>query len=249
MENVIVENLITLVTLTGLEVVLGVDNVIFIALLIQPLPENVRYRARLIGVSIALIFRVALLLCASWMSGLTDPAFTILGFGVSGRSMLLFSGGAFLIIKSVLDMMELFANPFHEEHAKLSTAKKPSFVAIIFQVVFIDLILSLDSIVTAVAISNHIFVIVGAIVIAMVLMLVSVKPISEFIYSNPGIKVLAICFIILVGVFLVGESFGFTIPKGYLYFAMVFSMIIEIVEIMLSRKRVLLTKAAESKKS
>jgi predicted tellurium resistance membrane protein TerC len=229
-------NALGLLTLTGLEVILGIDNVIFIAIIVEHLPADMRAKVRFIGLSLALILRVVLLLGISWIVGLTEPIFSLFGVDFSGRSLLLIAGGLFLVFKPLKETLEMFIEAGEaKEHGVVKTAK--GFWAVIAQIVFVDLVLSFDSILTAVGVSNNLPIMISAIVIAMVVMLVSAKPISDFIYKNPSIKIMALSFILLVGVLLVAAGFHIEIPKGYLYFSMFFALAVEMLNIMLKKKQ------------
>ena len=231
MEFFAVDSLLNLLTLTGLEIILGVDNVIFIALLVQHLQGKERVKARFIGLSLALFARIGMLFGASWIMQLTYPLFTIFNFAVTGRSLLLIIGGLFLIIKSILELVELFGEHEHE----MVESKAAKFLKIICQIIFIDIILSFDSIITAVGISNDLPVMIVAVVIAMVIMLIASNPIGEFIYANSSIKILALAFIAFVGVMLVLNGVNIEFDKGYLYFSMLFAGIVETINIYLRK--------------
>jgi predicted tellurium resistance membrane protein TerC len=226
------EALLNLFTLTGLEIILGIDNVIFIALLVQHLEKNLRKKARFIGLSLALIFRIIMLFCATWIMKLTKPLFTIFSFDVSGRSLLLIIGGLFLVVKGALELIEMFK----KDHQGPKESKETKFFKIISQIIFIDVILSFDSIITAVALTNELSIMIIAVVIAMIIMLISASKISKYIYENPSIKVLALAFIIMVGVLLTLNGFDIYIDKAYLYFAIFFSSTVEAINLRL-RKR------------
>jgi predicted tellurium resistance membrane protein TerC len=234
MELFAAESLLNLLTLTSLEIVLGIDNVIFIALFVQHLKGKERVRARVIGLSLALILRILMLFGANWIMHLTNPLFSVMQFSVSGRDLLLIIGGMFLIVKSIIELIELFATK-HEEEKNKKVSKK--FLKIIMQVIFIDVILSFDSVITAVGMTNDIVVIVIAVVIAMILMLLSSEPIGRFMYANPSIKVVALAFIAMVGVMLVMNGFDIPFNKGYLYFAMFFAGVVETINIYLRKKQ------------
>jgi predicted tellurium resistance membrane protein TerC len=233
MEFFATENLLNLFTLTGLEIILGIDNVIFIALLVQHLEGAKRTRARVFGLSLAFIARITMLFGATWIMKLTAPLFSILSFPFSGRSLLLISGGLFLVVKSILEVMELFQG---EEHTNYKKSKKQSYAQVIAQIIFIDIILSFDSIITAVGISDNLSIMVIAIVIAMIVMLVSAEPIGKCLSKNPSIKVLALAFIGFLGVILVLAGFNIEIDKGYLYFSLLFAGIVETLNIKLRPK-------------
>jgi predicted tellurium resistance membrane protein TerC len=239
-------NILNLTTLTGLEIVLGIDNVIFIALLVHHLPTKDRTKVRVFGLSLALILRVLLLFAASWMIGLTKPIFTLFSFPFSGRSILLIGGGLFLVVKSILEIIELFDE--HEDAVKPNASNgNEKFWKIVAQIIFIDLVLSFDSVITAVGMTNNLPIIIIAIVIAMIVMLFSSKPIGDFMYAHPSVKVIALAFILLVGVLLVAGGFDIEIPKGYLYFSMFFAMFVEIINILLAKKRVAHTNLGKGK--
>jgi len=232
MEFLTSEALLNLFTLTGLEIILGIDNVIFIALLVQDLKGKERIKARTIGLSIALVARILMLFTATWIMQLTKPLFTIFTFEFSGRSLLLIIGGAFLVIKSILELMELFNL---KEESKQNSDKQTNFFKIIGQIIFIDIILSFDSIITAVGISNDLTIMIIAIIIAMIIMLIASNPIGEFIYANSSIKVLALAFITMVGVMLILNGINIEFDKAYLYFAMFFSGTVEVINIYLRK--------------
>lgn len=223
---------IALVTLTLLEIVLGIDNVVFISILAGKLPRDQQARARQMGLSLALVTRVLLLLGISFVVGLTKPLFEILKHPVSGRDLILLIGGLFLIAKST-----------HEIHGKLegeeghgSARVAPSFASVIVQILILDIVFSLDSVITAVGMVKQVSVMIIAVIVAVMFMLVFAGKISEFIDRHPTLKMLALSFLILIGVTLVAESFHHEIPKGYIYFAMAFSVGVEVINIKL-RKR------------
>ena len=227
------EALLNLFTLTTLEIVLGIDNVIFIALLVQHLEKERRNKARIMGLSLALIMRVLMLFSATWIMKLTEPLFTVFKFAISGRSLLLIIGGLFLVVKSILEIVEMFHKP--DEKNKDKPSKRVSYFKIITQIIFIDIILSFDSIITAVGISNNFSIMVIAIVIAMIIMLVASNAIGKFIYANPSIKVVALAFIAFLGVILVLGGIDIEVNKAYLYFAMLFAAIVETINIYLRK--------------
>ena len=224
---------INLLTLSGLEIVLGIDNVIFIALIVQHLPHKTRNSIRLLGLILALVLRIIMLFGVSWIIGLTYPLYSLYGFVLTGKSLMLIGGGGFLIVKSCLEIKEMFAQHLH----KLNTTQKDiRYFKAITQIVFIDLVLSFDSIITAVGMAgNNLPIIIMAIFIAMFFMLVASKPIGEFITEYQSIKVIALAFIFLVGIFLVMGGIGIEIPKAYLYFAMFFCMSVETINILLKK--------------
>jgi predicted tellurium resistance membrane protein TerC len=225
---------VSLLTLTGLEIVLGIDNIIFISILAGKLPKEQQAKARQLGLMLALVMRVLLLFSINWMMGLTTPLFNlpIVNHGLSGRDLILLLGGLFLIGKSV-----------HEIHDKLegedghATARKAtSFTSTIIQIVLLDIVFSLDSVITAVGMANQLWVMVTAVVIALGVMLVFAGSISEFVNRHPTLKMLALSFLILIGVTLVGESLGRHIPKGYIYFSMAFAFGVEMLNLRLRSK-------------
>ncbi|OGA45259.1 MAG: hypothetical protein A3F74_26855 [Betaproteobacteria bacterium RIFCSPLOWO2_12_FULL_62_58] len=220
---------IALATLTLLEIVLGVDNIIFISILVGRLPEHQRAKARFIGLSLAMLTRIGLLFSLTWIMTLTEPFFSILGKEVSGRDLILIGGGLFLLWKSV-----------HEIHNSLEGIEAPgmamaaaSFGAVITQIAIIDIVFSLDSVITAVGMVDEIGVMVAAIVIAVMVMMVAAKPIGDFVDRHPTIKILALSFLILIGVALVAEGWDYHLPKGYIYFAMAFAVGVEMLNLRL----------------
>jgi predicted tellurium resistance membrane protein TerC len=224
---------VTLVTLTALEIVLGIDNIIFISILVSRLPQERQEAARITGLALAMLTRIALLFSIVWLTRLTRPLFEIGAHAVSGRDIILFLGGLFLLVKSVLEIHETLEGAADERRATVLG----SFSLIVVQIAIIDIVFSLDSVFTAVGLAqpNQLAIMVIAIVIAIGVMMWLSSSISEFIDQHPTIKVLALAFLILVGMALVAESAHFDIPKGYLYFAMAFSVGVEMVNIRLRR--------------
>ncbi len=224
------QNILDFFTLSTLEIILGIDNIIFIAILAETLPKNQRTKARAIGIILAFVLRVVLLFSASWVIGLTEPIFSIKNFDLSGRNILLIIGGVFLIFKSLFEIKELF----HSTTTNKTSIKVPKkFAKIIFQIVFIDLILSFDSVITAVGMSNNMYIIIASIIIAMVVMFISYNPIASFIDTHPSIKVIALCFIALIGIMLLVNGLNFEFPKAYIYITTLFSIIVEALNIKL----------------
>jgi predicted tellurium resistance membrane protein TerC len=221
------ENLVALLTLTALEIVLGIDNIIFIAILSAKLPVAVQNRARLIGLSIAMITRVLLLLSITWIMRLTKPLFSLLDRDFSGRDLILIAGGLFLLAKSTLEIHEKLEGDEHEQR-KGSTAR---FGAVVFQIVILDIVFSLDSVITAIGLSGHLGVMITAVIIAVIFMMVFSKSLSDFVDKHPTIRMLALSFLLLIGISLVGEGLEFHIPKGYIYFAMAFSVGVEMLNL------------------
>jgi len=236
MEFLTSANLLNLLTLSGLEIILGIDNVIFIALLVAPLPLELQKKVRLYGLSLALIFRILLLFGAKWMIGLTEPLFEIMSVPINCKHIMLFSGGMFLLVKAILEIRSML-NEKEEENIPDNISTK-SIWYIIYQVIFIDIILSFDSIITAVGMSpDNIAVIIIAVIIAIFVMLAFSGPVGSFINKYPSIKILGLCFIGLVGLFLMAEGIDLSIAKGYLYFALFFSGIIQTLNILISKKQ------------
>ncbi len=224
---------IGLLTLTALEIVLGVDNVIFISILASKLPTEQQHRARQLGLGLALITRILLLLSISWMANLTEPLFSVGDFEISGRDLILIVGGLFLVGKATFEIHERLEGHDPEK----DVAVKPSFTAVIVQIMLLDVVFSLDSVITAVGMVNQVPVMIAAVVIAIVIMLVLAGPISHFVDRHPTVKMLALAFLVLIGVNLLAEGFGQHIPKGYIYFAMAFSVLVEMLNLAASRRR------------
>jgi predicted tellurium resistance membrane protein TerC len=226
---------VALLSLTALEIVLGVDNIIFISILVGRLPTEQRNQARLIGLALAMVMRIALLLSLVWMMRLTDPLFSIFSNEVSGRDLILIGGGLFLLAKSVMEIHTSL-----EGEGENGDTPRPvvGFYATLVQIAVIDIVFSLDSVITAVGMVSDISVMVLAIVIAVGIMMFAAKPIGEFIDAHPTLKMLALSFLILVGVALIGEGFDFHIPKGYIYFAMAFAIGVEMLNLRLRGKHV-----------
>jgi predicted tellurium resistance membrane protein TerC len=225
---------IALLTLTALEIVLGIDNIIFITILVGRLPAKDRQLARVLGLGFAMGTRILLLLSLVWIMKLTKPLISILGQSISGRDIILILGGLFLLAKSTHEIHQSMEGPSDE--VELSKAPK-QFLSIVIQIGLIDIVFSLDSVITAVGLVNEIPIMVIAIVIAVLIMMVAAKPIGEFVDEHPTIKMLALSFLILVGVALIGEGLDFHIPKGYIYFAMAYSTIVEMLNLKLRAKR------------
>ena len=223
---------IAFATLTALELVLGIDNIIFISILVDKLPQEKRELARRIGLFMAMFMRIALLLVLAWIIGLVAPLFSVLGQEISGRDMILILGGLFLIWKSTGEIHQALEG--EEDHG--SNAVKATFAAVIVQILIVDLVFSLDSIITAVGMVDEVAVMVAAVVASVALMMVFAGPIGRFVSDHPTIKMLALSFLVVVGVVLVAEGFGHHVPKGYVYFGMAFSLGVEMLNIRM-RKR------------
>ena len=226
------ELLIALITLTVLEIVLGVDNVIFISILSGKLPKSQQKRARRVGLFAAMFMRIGLLASLNWMASLTTTLFAVFEHPFSGRDLILLIGGLFLLGKSTREIHERLEG--HGDHQSGKTAA--SFAAVITQVMILDIVFSLDSVITAIGMSNHLGVMMSAVVLAVLVMMFAAEPISAFVEEHPTIKVLALSFLLLIGMSLVGEGFGQHIPKGYIYFAMGFSVFVEMINIRVRRK-------------
>ena len=227
-----VEGWVALLTLTVLEIVLGIDNIVFISILAGKLRKEERERARRVGLSLAMITRLGLLLAITWVMGLTAPLFTVLSNEISGRDLILLAGGLFLIAKST-----------HEIHDKLEgeegagTARAAaSFTSVIIQILILDIVFSLDSVITAVGMAEHVSIMMAAVIIAVGVMLVSSRSIGEFVERHPTVKMLALSFLLLIGVSLIGEGLDQHIPKGYIYFAMGFSVFVEMINLRVRAK-------------
>ena len=219
---------IALLTLTFLEIVLGIDNIIFISIVSNKLPEHQQPRARTIGLTLALGVRILMLMGISWLIGLTEPLFTIFDIPFSGRNLILMAGGLFLLAKST---SEIHAKVSGEEHEFASKSKAVSFANIIAQIVVLDIVFSFDSILTAVGMSNDLPVMVAAVIIAIIIMMIFASRISTFIKGQPTLQVLALSFLILIGFMLLVEGLpigGVHVPKGYIYFAVFFSLLVEV---------------------
>jgi predicted tellurium resistance membrane protein TerC len=223
---------IALVTLTVLEIVLGVDNVIFISILSGKLPREQQKRARRVGLIAAMLMRLALLAGIAWMARLTSPLFSLFDHAFSGRDLILILGGLFLLAKATYEIHDKLEG--QEGHASGKVAA--SFQSVILQVMLLDIVFSLDSVITAIGMADNIWVMVAAIVIAVLVMLLAAEPISAFVEEHPTVKMLALSFLLLIGLSLVTDGFGQHIPKGYIYFAMGFSVFVEMINIRIRRK-------------
>jgi predicted tellurium resistance membrane protein TerC len=230
------ETWVSLVTLTVLEIVLGIDNVIFISILVQRLPEASRDQARIIGLTLAMGMRILLLLTISWIVGLTTPVFTALDREFSWRDLILIAGGLFLLWKATTEITESLEG--EEAHHADPAAGTASMGSVLAQIVLLDIVFSLDSVLTAVGMANEVAVMIAAVVIAVGVMLVASGPLSRFVHAHPSVKMLALAFLMLIGVTLVADGFGFHIDKAYIYAAMGFSVFVEALNLRARRKRV-----------
>ncbi|RCG28922.1 TerC family protein [Sphaerisporangium album] len=219
-------------TLVALEIVLGIDNIIFISILAGKLPPEQRDRARKVGLGLALLSRLALLLALSWVVRLTTPLFEVFGHGISGRDLILILGGLFLLGKSVFEIGDSLEGTSGHSSGRVAA----SFGAVIVQIMLLDVVFSLDSVITAVGMVDQLGVMVAAVIVAVIVMLFAARPISEFVERYPSIKMLALSFLVLIGVVLIAEGFEQHISKGYIYFAMAFSLVVELLNIR-ARKR------------
>jgi predicted tellurium resistance membrane protein TerC len=223
------EGLIALATLTLLEVVLGVDNVIFISILAGKLPADQQARARRLGLVAAMVMRILLLFSLAWIIRLTNPLFTVFGQEISGRDLILLGGGLFLLAKATLEIHEKLEGEEGHGSAKVY----PTFGAVILQIMLLDIVFSLDSVITAVGMADELAIMVAAVIIAVGIMMISAGTISDFVSRHPTVKMLALSFLMLIGLSLIGEGFELHIPKGYIYFAMGFSIFVEMINLRL----------------
>ncbi len=224
---------VALATLTALEIVLGIDNIIFISILVGRLPEAQRDFARRMGLGLAMLTRLGLLFSISWVMSLTEPWFTILGNSISGRDIVLIGGGLFLLFKATHEIH----NSMEGTEESDSTVVATSLGMVLLQIAVLDIIFSLDSVITAVGLVEHVTLMAIAIVLAVLVMLMAAKPIGDFVDTHPTIKILALSFLILVGVTLIVEGFDVHVPKGYIYFAMAFSVSVEFLNLRMRKKR------------
>jgi predicted tellurium resistance membrane protein TerC len=227
------ESLIALVTLTVLEIVLGIDNVIFISILAGKLPQEQQAKARRVGLALAMFLRIALLASLAWMVKLTSPLFTVLREEISGRDLILLIGGVFLLFKATREIHERLEG--EEGHA--STRVAASFASVITQILLLDIVFSLDSVITAVGMANQLPVMITAVVVAVAVMMFAAGPIGEFVAKHPTVKMLALSFLLLIGMSLVAEGLDHHIPKGYVYFAMGFSVFVEMLNLKMGKSK------------
>jgi predicted tellurium resistance membrane protein TerC len=236
MEIFTLDNSIALLSLTALEIVLGIDNIVFIAILVGKLPENERASVRRLGLFLAMFMRIALLLALSWVMGLKEPIFSVVGKEFSGRDLILILGGLFLVGKATYEIHDKVEGDSGVVGERKDFQRRTRWL-VIFQILLLDLVFSLDSVITAVGMANALWVMIVAVIIAVVVMLVFAGRISGFIERHPSLKMLALSFLVLIGVMLLAEGFGQHIDKGYIYFAMVFSLLVETLNIRASKKR------------
>ena len=227
----------SLLTLTALEIVLGIDNLIFIAILADRLPAGRRSQARRLGLGLALFVRLGLLASISWIFGLTRPLFELFGQPFSWRDLILIGGGLFLLFKGTREIHERIEGEDHDEAGHVG---KASFAGVIAQILVLDIIFSLDSVITAVGMANHLWVMATAVIIAVVIMLVASEPVAAFVNRHPTVKMLALSFLLLIGMTLLADGVGFHLPKGYIYAAIAFSLLVETLNQLAARRRRLL---------
>ncbi|HEX4955226.1 MAG TPA: TerC family protein [Thermoanaerobaculia bacterium] len=218
---------IALITLAALEIVLGIDNIVFITILAGKLPKDQQLKARRLGLAVALLSRLALLATLSWVVKLTTPLFSVLGHEVSGRDLILLLGGLFLMAKATFEIYDK-VEAAHPTEEVARQAKVVSMASILFQIMLLDLVFSLDSVITAVGMVDHLSIMVVAVIIAVAVMLIFAGPVGDFVDRHPSIKILALSFLVMIGVLLVAEGTGKHLPKGYVYFGMAFSLLIEL---------------------
>ncbi len=229
----------SLITLTFMEIILGIDNIIFISIITGKLPANEQSKARTTGLSLALIFRILLLLSITWITGLIHPLFTIFDFEVTGRSLVLILGGLFLVGKSTMEIHEKLEGT-EEDNSETDGVKvksKSNFPALIMQIVLLDIVFSFDSVITAVGLVKHVSIMIIAIILSMIVMLIFSKSVSDFIHKHPTIKMLALSFLLMIGMLLFLEGLHVDVPKGYIYFAMAFSFLVEMLNLKLRKKK------------
>ena len=238
-----ISSLISLLTLAILEIVLGIDNIIFISIVAGKLPRKDQKKARTIGLMLALIMRVALLFSISWVIGLKDPLFTAFGFGATGRDLILFAGGVFLLVKTTTEIHNKIEG--HDESG--IELKKVTLNAVVSQIVIIDIVFSFDSILTAVGLVDNVLIMVFAVIIAMIIMLIFSEKVSDFINKHPTIKMLALAFLLMIGMLLILDAFHVHVPKEFVYFSMAFSLLVEFLNLRMKRKEELRRKNSDHK--
>jgi len=230
---------IALATLTALEIVLGIDNIIFISILTGKLPRRRQPRARVMGLGLAMISRICLLLALTWILSLTQPLVTLLGNEISARDLILIGGGLFLLVKSTLEIHDRLEG----EKAPRAARAAASYAGVLVQIALLDIVFSFDSVITAIGMADQVLIMIIAVVIAVIFMMFASGTISRFVETHPTLKVLALSFLFLIGIVLIADGFGRHIPKGYIYFSLVFSMAVEMINLRISKRR-----AAKSKR-
>lgn len=225
---------LSFVTLVLLEVVLGIDNVIFISIITQKLAKEKQRFARLLGLGLAMLMRILLLLSIAWIVKLTDPVFTIQGFAASWRDIILFGGGLFLLAKATIEIYETVEG---EEHGAAASAGTATMASVLVQIILLDLVFSFDSILTAVGLTDEIPIMIAAIVVAILVMMLAAEPVSAFVNKHVSVKILALAFLVLIGAVLVADALHFHIPKGYIYFSVAFSMAVQVLAMLAGEQR------------
>lgn len=228
------EIIIPLITLVFLEVVLGIDNIIFISILTDKLPEEKRDKLRIIGLSLAAVIRIGLLTVVSWILRLDNALFTVLGIGFSGKNLILLGGGIFLLYKA---STEIFHHTENHQNNPNKVVKNPTFRNLLIEILLLDIVFSIDSIITAVGMVSNLYVMYAAIIISVLVMIFASKPIVNFINKHISFKILALCFLMMIGVSLIGEGLHFEIPKGYIYFSMLFAFLVDLIQIKTVKKQ------------
>ncbi len=230
------ETWIALLTLIFMEIVLGIDNIIFISLVAGRLPENQQRKARLVGLSLALIMRVLMLFGITWIIGFTKPLFTLFEHEFSGRDLILIGGGLFLLTKSTMEIRHKVTSE-SEESEKPSKRAVNGITSAIFQIILLDIVFSFDSILTAIGMTSEITLMVIAVIVSIIVMMIAAAPISKFISNHPTLQILALSFLILIAVMLLVDGFGHEIPKGYIYFALFFSLAVELINLWTKKRK------------
>ena len=223
------EIILPLLTLVSLEIILGIDNVIFISILADKLPENQRHKLRQLGIGLAMIMRLVLLALIAWIMKLDQPLFNILDMDFSGKDIILLAGGIFLLYKSTREIY-LQSEEEHHDYENAAEKKQVSFRDMLFQILLLDIVFSVDSIITAVGMVDQLWIMYTAVIVSVGIMMFASKPISEFISKHPSFKVLALCFLLIIGISLIGEGLDFHIPKGYIYFSMAFAFFVDFIQ-------------------
>lgn len=230
------ETYLSLLTLSAMEIVLGIDNIIFISILCGRLPDETREKARKLGLFGAFGTRLLLLATISWMVGLVEPLFQLGSFPVSGKAIILFGGGLFLMYKATKEIHEKVEGAGHDSHGEMLDKPASSFKSVILQIMLLDIVFSLDSVITAVGMSQHISIMIAANVVALIVMVFTAKSVGDFVQRHPTVKMLALSFLFLIGTVLVADAAGFHVPKGYIYFAMGFSVAVEFLNLWTKKK-------------
>ena len=223
------EIILPLLTLISLEIILGIDNVIFISILADKLPENQRHKLRQLGIGLAMIMRLVLLALIAWIMKLDNTLFTIMDIDISGKDIILLAGGTFLLYKSTREIY-LKSEEEHHDYEDAANKKQVSFRDMLFQILLLDSVFSIDSIITAVGMVDQVWIMYTAVVVSVGIMMFASKPISEFISKHPSFKILALCFLLIIGISLIGEGLDFHIPKGYIYFSMAFAFFVDFIQ-------------------